>query len=596
MKPVYALALGIPVMAQSVNPDQLRADQFLKLVNAGYQALTYVNQEAVWKSVTDVKPEHDAAAEAAGRAYAAFNGSPALISEARELLKHREKLNPVTVLELEHVLFNAAEGPMTNPGVTQARIAAETAQNSTQNGFVWKLEGKAITANEIDRRLQESNDLEERLKVWTVSKENGPALRAGLLKLRDLRNGCARELGYSDYFALQAARHGMSSAEMLKLHRDFLEVLKPLYVELHTWAKFELAKKYRQPVPSGAIPAHWINNRWSQEWTGMVGGVNFDPYFKAWKAEDITHTAEKFFVGLGFPKLPESFWAKSDLYPIKPGEDRKKNSHASCWHLDLDQDVRSLMSVEPNFQWFSTAHHEFGHAYYQFAYSNPAVPPLLRDGATTAFHEGVAELISLATRQVPYLKTVGVLPQDFKADEKRIMLAEALETALPFMFWASGTMTEWEAEFYGGNLPADRLNQRWWELVKDKQGVVPPSARGEAFCDPATKTHINDAPAYYFNYAIAFVMKYQFHDYVCRNILKQDVHGANYANHPEIGAWMRTWLSKGASEDWRTLLKTATGEELSTRAMKAYFEPLTQWLQAENARHMKEHPELKKGW
>ena len=596
MKLLPALILGLPLMAQALSPDQVRADQFLKLVNAGYQALTYVNQEAVWNSVTDVKPTHDAAAEAAGRAYAAFNGSPALISEARELLKHRDQLNPMTVLELEHVLFNAAEGPMTNPAMTRARIAAETAQNSTQNGYVWKLDGKAISANEIDRRLQESNDLEARLKVWNVSKENGPVLRDGLVRLRDLRNGCARELGYSDYFALQAARHGMTSAEMLKLHRDFLEVLKPLYLELHTWTKFELAKKYRQPVPSGAIPAHWINNRWSQEWTGMVEGVNFDPYFKTWTSDRITHTAESFFVGLGFPKLPATFWSKSDLYPVKPGEDRRKNSHASCWHLDLDQDVRSLMSVEPNFQWFSTAHHEFGHGYYMLSYSNPAVPPLLRDSATTAFHEGVAELISLATRQVPYLKAVGVLPRDYQVDQNKILLAEALETAIPFMFWSSGTMTEWEAEFYGGNMPADKLNQRWWELVKARQGVEPPSPRGEAHCDPATKTHINDAPAYYFNYAMAFVLKYQFHDHICKQILHQDVHAANYSNHPEVGDWLRTWLPKGASQDWRVLLKTATGEDLSTRAMKAYFDPLQKWLQVENARHMKENPGLKKGW
>ena len=37
--------------------------------------------------MTDVTPEHDAAAEATGKAYAAFNGNPAIINEARELLE-----------------------------------------------------------------------------------------------------------------------------------------------------------------------------------------------------------------------------------------------------------------------------------------------------------------------------------------------------------------------------------------------------------------------------------------------------------------------------------------------------------------------------
>ena len=36
-----------------------------------------------------------------------------------------------------------------------------------------------------------------------------------------------------------------------------------------------LAARYKQPVPK-LIPAHWINNRWSQEWPGLVLGVDLD--------------------------------------------------------------------------------------------------------------------------------------------------------------------------------------------------------------------------------------------------------------------------------------------------------------------------------
>jgi len=56
---------------------------------------------------TDVTPAHDAGSEAAGKAYAAFNGNPALINEARELLTHRADLNDLTVRELERALLNA---------------------------------------------------------------------------------------------------------------------------------------------------------------------------------------------------------------------------------------------------------------------------------------------------------------------------------------------------------------------------------------------------------------------------------------------------------------------------------------------------------
>ena len=95
--------------------------------------------------------------EAAGKAYAAFNGNPAVIREARELLGHSAELNPLTVRELNQVLLNAGEGPMTNPSLVERRIQSETRQASFLNSFQFKLDGKPITANEIDNLLNSSN-------------------------------------------------------------------------------------------------------------------------------------------------------------------------------------------------------------------------------------------------------------------------------------------------------------------------------------------------------------------------------------------------------------------------------------------------------
>ena len=66
------------------------------------------------------------------------------------------------------------------------------------------------------------------------------------------------------------------------------------------------------------------------------------------------------------------------------------------WLMDLDTDVRSLMSVIPNAEWYETTHHELGHIYYYMEYTNPDVPPILRSGANRAFHEGIGSLMGLA--------------------------------------------------------------------------------------------------------------------------------------------------------------------------------------------------------
>jgi len=579
--PALLLLVLVELKTFAASPIQERADRFLALANAGYQAVYRVNSETQWTAVTDVTPEHDAAAEATGKAYAAFNGNTAIINEARELLKHQKELSEITVRQLKQLLLNAAEGPMTNPELVARRVAAETKQASLMNGFEYKLQGQKITANQIDDKLEKSTDLAERKAVWEASKEIGPALKQNLVTLRDLRNGVAKEMKYPDYFSLQVAAYGMTTDEMLKMLEDWMATLRPLYLQLHTWTKYKLAEKFHQPVPK-KIPAHWISNRWAQEWPGLVEAANIDKYFEGRKPEWIIKTAEQFYTGLGFSPLPQSFWEKSDLYPVPPDSKRKKNTHASCWHIDLEKDIRSLQSIEPNSRWFFTAHHELGHGYYFKAYTQPEVPYLLRLGAAPGFHEGVGELISLASSQVPYLQSRGVLPHEFNADKTAFLLDDALARSVPFIYFSCGTMPHWEADIYARDLPPDQWNARWWKYVSDFQGIEPPSPRSEQFCDAATKTHINDNPAYYYNYAFATVFKFQLHDYIARKILHQPPQSCNYADNKEVGTWLNNILKKGGTEDWRKVLKEATGEDISTRAMMEYFKPLMSWLKEQN--------------
>src|ERR1700746_2409137 len=290
------LSFGSPALSATKSPIQERADRFLALANAGYQALYRVNSEAQWLAVTDVTPEHDAAAEATGKAYAAFNGNPAMITEARDLLTHQRELTELTIRQLKQLLLNAAEGPMTNPDLVTKRVDAETKQSSILNSFEFKLNGQKITANDIDNKLEKSTDLAERKAVWESSKESGPALKPNLVVLRDLRNGVAREMKYPDYFSLEVASYGMTTDEMLKMLDDWMATVRPLYLQLHTWTKYKLAEKSHEPVPK-KIPAHWISNRWAQEWPGLVEAANIDKYFEGRKPQWIIKTAEQFYTG-----------------------------------------------------------------------------------------------------------------------------------------------------------------------------------------------------------------------------------------------------------------------------------------------------------
>jgi len=143
-------------------------------------------------------------------------------------------------------------------------------------------------------------------------------------------------------------------------------------------------------------------------------------------------------------------------------------------------------------------------------------------------------------------------------------------------------MTEYEHDLYTGNLPEDQFNKKWWELKAKYQGIVPPMPRGEDYCDAASKTHINNDAAQYYDYALSYAVMFQFHNYIAKNILNQDPRNTNYYGNKEIGDFLHEILSVGATKDWRTLMKETTGEEINAQAMLDYFEPLMDYLKKVN--------------
>ncbi|WBO86424.1 M2 family metallopeptidase [Hymenobacter yonginensis] len=563
-----------------------RAETFLKAYSAEYQRLYTQATEAEWRSNTRIVPGDTSNAGATARAnerMAAFTGSAANIKELRELLDHKDQLTELQVKQLQTALYNAANSPQTIADVVKRRIKAEAAQTEKLYGFDYKYAGKSVTTNDLDELLRKEKNPLKRQQIWEASKAIGPTLKDGLLNLRDLRNQTVQALGYPDYFTYQASDYGLSREEMLTLVRKLNDELRPLYRELHTYARYELAKKYGQKQVPDYLPASWLPNRWGQDWSAMVDvkGLDLNPVLAKKGAEWQVKQAERFYQSLGFPALPPVFYEKSSLYPLPKGVAYKKNNHASAWHMDLNQDVRSLMSVEGNTEWYETTHHELGHIYYYLTYTNPDVPVLLRGGANRAYHEAMGSLMGLAATQKPFLAGLGLVDAKSKTDQTQTLLKEALNYAT-FIPFASGVMSEWENSFYADKLPADQLNAKWWELAKKYQGIVPPTTRGEQYLDPATKTHINDDPAQYYDYALSYVILFQLHDHISKNILKQDPHATNYYGSKEVGAFLADIMRPGASKDWRTVLKEKTGEDLSARAMVEYFQPLMAYLKEQN--------------
>jgi peptidyl-dipeptidase A len=151
-----------------------------------------------------------------------------------------------------------------------------------------------------------------------------------------------------------------------------------------------------------------------------------------------------------------------------------------------------------------------------------------------------------------------------------------------FLPFAAGTMTHFEHDLYEADLPPGEWQARWWQYVARYQGVQAPRARADELCDACTKTHLNDDPAQYYDYALASLIKFQLHDHICSQILRQDVRACDYSGSPEVGRFLQRLLALGATRDWREVMREATGEDIGPRALLAYFAPLASELPKRN--------------
>ncbi len=107
-----------------------------------------------------------------------------------------------------------------------------------------------------------------------------------------------------------------------------------------------------------------------------------------------------------------------------------------------------------------------------------------------------------------------------------------------------------------------------------------------------TKTHINDDPGQYYDYALSTALLFQLHDHVATQILKQDVHDTDYYGNRDVGSFLRDLMAPGASRPWRQVLRETTGRELDAQAMLDYFAPLYDWLVEQNQGRTHTVPDL----
>ncbi|TAK38056.1 MAG: peptidase M2 family protein [Lysobacteraceae bacterium] len=627
-----AATLSISACKRSPTPDEAApaattapvdetADQFIARVNQEMRATYKELSSAQWISSTYINGDSELiAAKANERWLTQLNG---WIEQARRFEgkpMSAETARAMTLLKLMTAM-PAPRDPAKLAELTKIATKMEGMYGSGKYCTDPNDEKSCRQLGELEDVLRSNRDYDAQLDAWrgwhTISKP----MREDYVRFVQLVNEGAKDMGFADAGELWRAGYDMPPAQIAAETDRLWTQVKPLYEQLHCYTRTRLEATYgvgKGEVAGGMLPAHLMGNMWQQDWGNLwdllqpyqdAGGlditgalqrkfqqdytamlarhagvpspaelVEVDREAQLAMAKDMTGRAQDFYVSLGMPKLPDSYWEKTQF--IKP-RDRDVVCHASAWDMDMAGDVRTKMCIKPNEEDFTTIYHELGHVYYYLAYNK--LPPIFQAGANDGFHEAIGDTIVLSMTP-KYLESIGLVDAQQQTHEALInaqmRMALAKVAFLPF-----GLMIDrWRWGVFDGSIKPDQYNQAWWDLKAKYQGVAPVAERGEEFFDPGAKYHVpGNTP--YTRYFLAHVLQFQFYKSLCDAAgWKGPLYECSFYGDKKAGDLYEAMLARGASQPWQKTLKELTGKErMDASAVLEYFAPLQEWLQQQNA-------------
>ena len=563
------------------------AEEFVARVNEELKELSREGQAAGWVRETYITKDTAVLSSLANERYAKWHGETVEAALAYD----DQDLSPQTRRAID--LLKLGTSLPTPKDAAKRRELTEIATELTGiygAGKYCRSDNDCISGTDLELMMQQSRNYDELLELWEGWRTISPPMRDKFERYVELANEGAGTLGYDNLGEMWRAGFDMSPAEFQAETGRLWEQVKPLYDELHCHVRATLGEVYGEDkVPQdGPIPAHLLGNMWAQEWAPLfdllepypgVSDLDVDSTLKTkdYSPQEMVRSAENFYVSLGMPRLPDTFWERSQF--SKPA-DREVVCHASAWGLDGGNDLRIKMCINQTYDELRVIYHELGHNYYQGAYKEQ--PPLFQGGAHGGFHEAIGDTVVLSMTP-GYLEEVGLISSTEQSEQAVInrQMQMALDSIafLPF----GKLIDEWRWAVFSGEVAPEDYNKAWWEMRTRYQGIAPPVERTEDHFDPGAKYHV-PANVSYTRYFLARILQFQFQRALCESAGHEgDLHSCSIFGNKEAGAKFQAMLEAGQSAPWQETLEKLTGtQEMDASAIIDYFAPLMAYLKEQN--------------
>lgn len=572
--------------SQSTLASPVTIGTFLVQAEEELDAATQESSRADWVHATNITPDTEWLSSLARERLATL--SLRIARQAASL--DRTSATPAERRKLDLLRRMTTVPPPAEAGAASRLAALQTSLSGQYATGSFVYQGQTLSLGDAEALLAKTRDPEEARQLWEGWRDSAKKLKPDYVAMAALANQGARDLGYADMGELWRSGYDRSPAQVeAEIDADW-DKLRPLYAALHCFMRKKLSERYGPTVQprTGPIRAHLLGNMWGQNWgnlfdiakPGPLDRPDIDAYLQKadYDPERMVRTAENFYVSLGFDPLPASFWTSSQF--VKPS-DRSVDCNPSAWTIDNRTDVRIKMCIRVTRSQFTTIYHELGHDFYNLSYADQ--PFLFRRGADEGFHEGIGDFIALSATSPAYYKAIGVLPAEAAEGDDIGQLLQVALDKLPLLPFAIA-LDKWRWNVLAGRISPDEYNRSWWKLVGEYQGMVPPRPRPDDGFDAGAKYHVPENVPY-ISYLKARLYQYQFHEAACRIAKwKGPLHRCSIYGNKEVGERLRKMLALGGSRPNSEALEMFTGSsDADPRAMLAYFQPLKQWLDKENA-------------
>jgi peptidyl-dipeptidase A len=373
---------------------------------------------------------------------------------------------------------------------------------------------------------------------------------------------------------------------------EALEEMKPLYQELHAYVRHFLQTKFgaENVVSTEGIPDDLLE-KYIVEASSPDGSIGY-PYpdkqifnmrkelvDKDYTADKFTHKADEFFQSMHMHEMPKGFY--DNRVQLKSNSSTCFPSAVGYWTKD---DVGLRYCNDVTFRNYLAVHREMTEIQYHL--NSQDLPLAFRKVVWPGFTQAVAYAVLASVASPAHLKSQGFLEDFTLDDETNLNRLYRVAIQILFKMPMNYVQDKFRIDVLNSDIDSEEYNCEFWKMQEKYVGVRPPVVRTEKDFDALAKV-LHGVDTMRTKQIFSKFVGFQFYESLCNKAGHTGrLDNCDFSGDNAAATALKDMMALGASKHWREVMKTVTDtDKIGASSLLKYFEPLQNWLHAENIKN-----------